>query len=147
MIPAAVGHQLALFASLSWCSGQYIALELTPPVTDCHTSSQRLCAPVITLPFQKGCRRLLLQVTISAAGWMSSVPLASLTALHCGADSFTLALFDWQESRHAAEFCTLNVMQASALTIFLHYAWRLQFPALTYAMHAGIISKLAADQD
>ena len=53
------------------------------------------------------------QVNVSTAGWVSTVPLESLTALHSDSTSLTAALFDWHGSREAAEFCAQGVMEVT----------------------------------
>ena len=68
----------------------------------------RVCFPTILQPTHKS-----LQVNVSTAGWMSTVPLESLTALHSDSTSLTAALFDWHGSREAAEYCAQGVMEVT----------------------------------
>ena len=73
-----------------------------------YTALPRVYFATIFEPTQQ-----LPQVNISTAGWVSTVPLESLTALHSDSTSLTAALFDWHGSREAAEYCAQRVVEVT----------------------------------
>lgn len=56
---------------------------------------------------------LVVQVIVSAAGWLTKTGLPYLTAISLEGPNLIVALFEWHESPSAAAFCTKHVIEVS----------------------------------